>query len=574
VRRLVAVAAGTIELVGIGGHYHWQVEAPPYVLHWIRKLNASCDRFQQKGRVHILASVDKTAELEWVRERFPLTIKEGVSIELWEKQIDKAHKRAEAVEQVLGAGYEPPAFALAEPAREYQKIAADLFLRTGHLLLADQVGLGKTISAIAALTDPKTRPALVVTMAHLTRQWQRELARFLPSARVHVLKKGTSYDLRTLHGLPDVIVGNYHKLHGWEGTLAGKVKAVVFDECQELRRTDSNKYSAARGIAHGAEMAMGLSATPVYNYGSEIWAIMDVLAPGSLGSKADFERDWCKNGNGQDSKPVEDPEALGSWLRSQGLMLLRTRRDVGRELPDLSSVVQETDVDLSAIEAVEDRLTELARLIESGSLLTTQERFAAATEIDWKMREATGVAKAPFVCDFVRLLCESGERVLLYGWHHAVYDIWRSKLADLKPVEFTGEQSLTQKEAAKNAILHGDAQVLIMSLRAGAGLDGLQHRVRTVVFGELDWSPAVHEQAAGRVHRDGQRDPVVAYYCVSRSGSDPVLSDTLGLKEAQSQGIRGAVQGETLFGAGEEGKHAQKLARAILEKRGRAAKRA
>jgi hypothetical protein len=47
------------------------------------------------------------------------------------------------------------------------------------------------------------------------------------------------------------------------------------------------------------------------------------------------------------------------------------------------------------------------------------------------LRQATGIAKAPFVADFVRLLVESGEKVLLYGWHREVYSIWRDKLKDL-----------------------------------------------------------------------------------------------------------------------------------------------
>jgi SNF2 family DNA or RNA helicase len=77
-----------------------------------------------------------------------------------------------------------------------------------------------------------------------------------------------------------------------------------------------------------------------------------------------------------------------------------------------------------------------------------------------------------------------------------------------------------------------------MSLRAGAGLDGLQSACRTVVFGELDWSPGVHEQCIGRVARDGQKDPVAAYFLIAEMGSDPVIADVLGVKTAQIEGIR------------------------------------
>lgn len=59
-----------------------------------------------------------------------------------------------------------------------------------------------------------------------------------------------------------------------------------------------------------------------------------------------------------------------------------------------------------------------------------------------------------------------------------------------------------------------------------------------MVFGELDWSPGVHEQCVGRVYRDGQIEPVVAYYLVSDYGADPVMADVLQIKDLQARGIR------------------------------------
>jgi hypothetical protein len=161
----------------------------------------------------------------------------------------------------------------------------------------------------------------------------------------------------------------------------------------------------------------------------------------------------------------------------------------------------------------------------------------AAGEFDWKLRQATGLAKAPYVARFVDLLLESGERVVLYGWHHAVYDVWKKELARWEPGFFTGQESSAQKEKAREEFMEGKSRVLCMSLRAGAGLDGLQHVCATTVFGELDWSPQVHTQCIGRLHRDGQKRPVVAYYLLADEGSDPVVADVLGLKRAQSEPV-------------------------------------
>ena len=75
------------------------------------------------------------------------------------------------------------------------------------------------------------------------------------------------------------------------------------------------------------------------------------------------------------------------------------------------------------------------------------------------------------------------------------------------------------------------------------GVDGLQHRCKTVVIGEFDWSPAVIEQNIGRVCRDGQKDPVMAYSLAIDSGADPFMMEVLGIKQDQVNGIRG----ETTF---------------------------
>jgi hypothetical protein len=107
----------------------------------------------------------------------------------------------------------------------------------------------------------------------------------------------------------------------------------------------------------------------------------------------------------------------------------------------------------------------------------------AAGEFDALMRQATGIAKAPYVAEFVRPLLDSGEPIVLFGWHRAVYNIWMEALAAHNPVLYTGTESATQKAEAIDAFLGGQARVLIMSLRSGAGVDGLQGYCNTVVFG-------------------------------------------------------------------------------------------
>ncbi|WP_192847117.1 C-terminal helicase domain-containing protein, partial [Aureimonas sp. AU4] len=171
------------------------------------------------------------------------------------------------------------------------------------------------------------------------------------------------------------------------------------------------------------------------------------------------------------------------------------------------------------------------------------ERGEAARQLDMFARRITGLAKARSVAAMVRLIVQSGEPVLLAGWHRDVYDIWQDVLADLRPVLYTGTESQSQKDKAKAAFMAGETDLMIISLRSGAGLDGLQHRCSTVVFGEFDWSPQVHRQVVGRVRRPGQQRQVEAIYMHTDDGSDPLIIETLGVKSSQSRGILDPLKG-------------------------------
>jgi superfamily II DNA or RNA helicase len=426
--------------------------------------------------------------------------------------------------------------------------APDKLYATDHAILTHN-----TATAIGVMSVPGSLPALVVCPVHLSIQWQREIHRFAPKLRVHRVRSTQPYafsDVRVEvepdtrrrkvvrhNGVPDVIICSYSKLHGWVESLAGVVHLVVFDEAQEFRRDESRKYKAGKAIAQEADIRCGLTATPIYGYGEEIHNVMEVIAPGQLGTHKEFIDEWCGGQmDGSGKSKVRDPAALGSYLREAGLMIRRTRADVGRELPDLTIVRHEVECDANAVYKMRDDVAELAKRVLA-RVGTPQDRRHDAGELNWKLRQATGIAKAGAVGEFVRLLHESGERVLLFGWHHQCYKLWQAMFErwGLRSALYTGEQTDRQKDDARKAFIEGNLDVFIISLRAGAGMDGLQFVENvSVVVGELDWSPQVISQCIGRRHRDGLLQKLLAYILVANEGSDPVISDVLGLKESQS----------------------------------------
>lgn len=97
------------------------------------------------------------------------------------------------------------------------------------------------------------------------------------------------------------------------------------------------------------------------------------------------------------------------------------------------------------------------------------------------------------MCQFVRALLENGERVLLFAHHHEVMDIYKKELKAFSPGFITGRETQSEKERSVARFMEGKTDVLCISLRSASGLN-LQSAT-CVVFGELDWSPAVHSQA-------------------------------------------------------------------------------
>ena len=206
------------------------------------------------------------------------------------------------------------------------------------------------------------------------------------------------------------------------------------------------------------------------------------------------------------------------------------KQEVLAELPPKRRLVQEIDAD--------DRVyRELMRPVMEmlGSLKAlhpdAKERVLLEDRISAGERQATGVAKAPFVAAFVRALLDSDEKVLLFAHHHAVMDVYKKELAGYKPAFITGRESTVQKEQSVQRFMDGATNLCVISLRSAAGLN-LQ-RASCVVFGELDWSPAVHSQAEDRAHRMGQQDSILCYYLVAPQGSDRDMQDALGLKVSQ-----------------------------------------
>lgn len=466
-------------------------------------------------------------DLRWYHERYPLQWSDAASAAA-ARGISRERQRQEEAERILinGAPTRLPAFLPGESPFPYQSQAAALCLNRGALLLCDDVGLGKTVSAMALLAMGAPRPAAVVVQAHLSEQWAEEVES-LTNLTTHVVTKTTPYALPAV----DLVIFRYSNIGGWAEHVAHTpFRTVIWDEIQELRHgLGSAKGRACAALARGADVRLGLTATPIFNYGDEMFNVLQFVAPDLLGSQNEFSIQWCSG------RVVTQPVALGHYLRDRGVFLRRTEIDVDKEMPPLNllPVEVEAEGDDASLDAVAVSLAETLVSKSAGF----NAKGVAARELDMRMRHATGIAKAKAVAAYVRVLLEEGGKVLVGAWHRDVYEILLAELAEFNPVLYTGSETAKAKRASREAFISGNSRVMLISVRSGAGLNGLQHVCSDCVLAELDWSPQVHKQLFGRLRRVGQTKQVTAHVLWCDWGSDPSVMDTLGFKADQHKGI-------------------------------------
>lgn len=542
----------------------WVVKGDPAVTEMCKRLFPG-SAGAKRGEARFTAHRRIIGDLCWLMMRFPLEVKLK-DLPLWDQAVAEARQCAirQARAAQMPARTTPPEGSFHGELMDFQQEGLTFLLQHDRCLLADEMGLGKTVQALACIASERALPVLVIPPAHLTRNWQEETARFLRvegrAPHIHVIHGLKPYDLPEA----DVYIMHYLLLRGWKQVLKDfPVRAVIFDEIQELRHTGTEKYSAASILSEECSRVIGLSGTPIYNKGGEIWNVINILDFHFLGDWESFSREWCY---GYGSAVVIKPDVLGAYLKREGLMLRRTKQEVLKELPPKRRLVQELDWNDKLYAQMMAPVLPMLEKWKQGGDMTASQRAMLEESISQQARQATGIAKAPYVCQFVRMLLDGGEKVLLFAHHHAVMDVYRQELKSFSPGFITGRETSAEKTKAVERFMSGHTDVLCISLRAASGLN-LQ-RATCVVFGELDWSPAVHAQAEDRAHRIGQEDSLLCYYLVSPQGSDAEMQEALGLKVSQFVGLMGdqpVTQQEAAEAAGVARMHVEKLVRRLAD---------
>jgi len=415
---------------------------------------------------------------------------------------------------------------------DYQLSAAQTVLRRmrGRAILADEVGLGKTIEAGLVLSELRLRGladrVLVLTPAGLVGQWREELERKFALPTSIITARGDEPAADRPVQLVSIAAARREPLRG---KLAGQQwDVVIADEAHRLRNPRSASGKLVRSLR--ARYLLLLTATPVENKLSDLYELVSMVAPGLLGTPAQFR---ARHGGAQ-AAPAGPRNVTELRARTREVMVRHRRSEVALMLPQrlaesvlvtpgaeeaelytgITRQVRAAGRDASPSQRLALRgLTRLAGSSPAAAAPTLEK--LGWGELAERARGIRTPEKARVLTEALRRHVDAGEQVLVFTGFRRTLDLLAAEAerAGLPAVVYDGSLSRREKDAVI-ARFRDEVPVLLSTESAGEGRN-LQF-CHTMINVDLPWNPMQIEQRIGRLHRVGQRHDVTITNLVAR----------------------------------------------------------
>jgi SWI/SNF-related matrix-associated actin-dependent regulator 1 of chromatin subfamily A len=472
-----------------------------------RKWNAT-DRRWEFPAVH----------LPKIKKVFPSAILSDKALKL----LDTLHERREDLDEIReleDTDFDIPDLKL--QLYPYQRVGVRFVDRAGgRCLIADAPGLGKTVQAIsyAQLHNLKT---LIVCPLSVVVNWQREIKKFTG-------KKSTIWTTKTRDG---ALSNQFHIAHyDAVGKISKTLREQEFDllVCDEATYLKNRQTIRAKSVLGSykerrkfpgikTKYVIFLSGTPVMSRPIEAFALLNFLDKDRFNNFYHFTQKYggWKGDAPRNLKELHD--------RTKDLVIRRMKEQVLTELP----AKQRNDlyVELSAEEkkAYNKLLKELFGAWREAGRPSVQHMP--------KLQGFLIEKKLPRLIEMIDEYLDNDRPILVFSCYLAPLRLLAEHYGDTSAI-LTGEMKKEDRQVSIDRLTSGEAKVGLFSIKAaGMGIDGLQHKIDTVVFLDMDWVPANHEQAEDRTHRIGQKSQVQAYYMICDGTIDEYMRDIL--KEKQ-----------------------------------------
>ena len=437
--------------------------------------------------------------------------------------------------------------------RPYQRAGVVYLLSHRRSLQADEMGLGKTLQALAACEAAAGYPALVLAPASLLRNWRNEVARWLPSRSVQIIKSGKD----PIDPAAEIVIASYDIAKSHSGIQSARWVSVIADEAHALKNGKAARTKALAPIVSRAANRWLLSGTPIKNRPADLIEPLRMLGHlDALGGWRTYVTRYCDGARGQYGWEIDGAthlDELRQRLAALGFVR-RIKTDVVAELPEKIRTVLPVELDAASGRAVRDAETALravlAGRVRDLSDVATDDAAGRHGDVLGalaRLRRAVGVAKIPAARGWIDDALEQDEKLLVFAHHADVLDGIEAHLRDtgVGYVRLDGSTPVQQRQDLVDRFQSVENVRVFLGSMSAAGQGVTLTAASQVLITEQAWTPAEMDQAEDRAHRIGQRDTVTATHLIAVGSIDePVLELINTKRQTAAQAVDSATEAE------------------------------
>ena len=434
-----------------------------------------------------------------------------------------------------------------------------------RLLIADEMGVGKTVQAIGlSCLYQKDWPVLVICPSSLKFAWRDEitlwLGEVLKKDEVQVIKHSKNEfkeDKKYYIISYDLSVRMIDKI------IEKKFNYIIADEAHYLKSRSAKRTMSLTPILQRSKRVVLLTGTPILAKPMEIFSLLHILRPDKFKGFKEFGTRYCD--------PKMLPFGLIDWSGSSNsrelnsilnkLMIRRLKKDVLSQLPPKKRQKIEIATDSKVIKRLKIFMEKSSKKFEEllGTQIELDKLGINAEDINIsnkkekdsdnkskdneeesilnkfnKAYSMTGEAKLPGIRDYVNYLVDNSCKFLIFAHHSEVLDAIEDVIIDDKIgyIRIDGKVAIDKRQDLVNKF-QTDEECLVAILSITACATGLTlTKASTVVFAELHFTPSIMIQAEDRAHRIGQDAGCVnIHYLVGEDTLDVLLFRKLNEKQ-------------------------------------------
>lgn len=408
----------------------------------------------------------------------------------------------------------------------------DISSMNGRVLLANEMGLGKSLTALTWMYTNNKLPAIVVCPASLKWNWAKEIEIHFKGdyevleGRSNRMTKARIFNPKT------VWIINYDILQNWVEFLSSlKPQVIIFDEVHYLKSPKSKRTKNGKALGRSIPHCLALSGTPLTNRPAELFSILNIIKPKLFPSFYSYASEYCclrKTPWGWDYSGARNLKKLHTIL-STSCMIRRRKADVLDLPPKTREVVTlpienegeylkaETDfLNWLKQEAPEKakKAEKAERIIQLGHLKRLAAKLKLKYAIEW-------------IDDFLE---ETEEKLLVFTAHKSIIKALEEKY---KPIctKVDGSVTASKRQLAFDTFTKNPKCRVFLGNMQAAGVGWNATVATNVVFTELPWTPGELAQCEDRCHRIGATGSVLCTYLIGRGTIEEEICKLLQKKQ-------------------------------------------